>query len=285
MTSWLALRASCPARTLRSHPREAAPGARVGGSVAPEDRRLAGSASSHCSGRDGPPPPRGHVLPFSSEAQEGSRILKSSGTYRSAVWGEGEHCHFLFLSFFFFPPSKRAACQKVSRVSSSAAPPWLYLRADMHYITRKSFKKYRQLDPSCRNLVCDLYKIREERTILGGRGVCLCSLRFFANFPPNRKPEKECPLCILAHGNQRPGSPPPSAVIELGKRSRLHKVPRSRSGVHRVSPDPPPSCNQITEKPAVVLVGDFPGLSAQKELPGAGGGGVIRSGSAATEGA
>lgn len=115
--------------------------------------------------------------------------------------------------------------------------------------------------------------------------MCLCSLRFFANFSPNRKPEKECPLCILAHGNQRPGSPPPSAVLELGKRSRLHKVPRSRSGVHRVSPDPPPSCNQITEKPAVVLVGDFPGLSAQKELPGAGGGGVIRSGSAATVGA
>lgn len=40
----------------------------------------------------------------------------------------------------------------------------------MHYIARKSFKKYRQLDPRCRNLVRDLYKIREERTILGGRG-------------------------------------------------------------------------------------------------------------------
>lgn len=106
--------------------------------------------------------------------------------------------------------------------------------------------------------------------------MCLCSLPFFVNFSPNRKPEKECPLCILAHGNQRPGSPPPSAVIELRKLSHLPKAPR-RAG---------PGCTGLvqTHLPAVVLVGDFPGLSAQKELPGAGGGGVIRRGSATTEG-
>lgn len=115
--------------------------------------------------------------------------------------------------------------------------------------------------------------------------VCLCSLPFFVNFSPNRKPEKECRLCILAHGNQRPGSPPPSAVIELGKLSHLPKAPRRAGpGCTGLVQTHLPAATRFTEKSAVVLVRDFPGLSAQKELPGAGGGGVIRRGSAATEG-
>lgn len=48
---------------------------------------------------------------------------------------------FFFLSSFFLsPPPRGQLCQKVFRVSSSAAPPWLYSQADMHYITRKSLK-------------------------------------------------------------------------------------------------------------------------------------------------
>lgn len=97
--------------------------------------------------------------------------------------------------------------------------------------------------------------------------MCLCSLLFFVNFSPNRKPEKECPLCFLAHGNQRPGSPPPSAVIELGKRSRLHKAPlRGGPGCTGLAQTHLPAATRLQKSQLSSWSGIFPGFRLRKNF-------------------